>query len=261
MKVTQKTTTTLQLKHYPVVEFVVGTLISLAFLGFAVASIFSNKSTTLNCQRSQPGLVKLAKRGICQIERKNLFTQSKESLSYPLDAIHSASILTTGDSEKLVLFLQNKEIIEVFGASNNGNKSANKTEINSFLKDPKTPSVSIQDRDSQQSLVSFIFVIAGVASSCFTVLASQTSTCQFDKKTNQMSFTQTGFLGKTQTQQRLQNLERAEVEVWDDSDSVTYRLRIVLKQGEAIPLKYTYTGSIGNQQELADAINQFLGVA
>lgn len=225
-------------------------------------SVRSSGMSVLNCSRSKSGVTKAAKAGTCQINRWNLLPNSKTIASYPLDGIHSASVANVDETSSLMLVLRDQEIVDVSSTATSSNKLGDRDRVNEFLKDPRIASVQVKETQEGSLIPTHqVLLIASGLILLFTAIGSRISICRFDKTTGKMSLTYIGLLGKTSTQYKLSEIVGAEVDRWDDSDTVTYRLQIRLTSVDPIPLTYTYDSENIEKQKLADSINTFLGLA
>lgn len=82
----------------------------------------------------------------------------------------------------------------------------------------------------------------------------QASTCRFNKITDQVLIKRWTLLGSKQSRCSIRDV----VEVHVEASGATYRVNLILAEGELFPLTTYYTGGLQEKQKVVERIRQFL---
>jgi hypothetical protein len=91
--------------------------------------------------------------------------------------------------------------------------------------------------------------------------------CDFDKSMGQLRLTRNGLLGHEEHQYRLQDIIQAQLQRSSGGsgrrgrNQATYRVAIVLRSGESVPLTSYYSSGRSDKQRTVEQLRQFLALS
>lgn len=250
MKIIEQTSHKLTFQIYPWIFWLVGGLFIAT--GF-VPSLFIGDQT-LECDRATQR---------CQIERSTLWQTTSEQFS--LNHLEAAEVDVSRDSDgdrtyRVLLQTYEGSIpLTTYFSSGRSMHSNQVQTINAFLQDANQPSLLIRQNDSWIGLLfSGVFTLLG---GVMVVWAGKIVTCDFDKQAHQFTLKRRGILGTTTIQHPLHHIQSCLLERSRSSGSkATYRVSLMLRSGELIPLTKYYTSCYEAHAATENAIQSFLQI-
>jgi hypothetical protein len=253
MKITHHTPQRLSLKGQPWLFWLFGSIF--VAVGF-VPSLFIGKQE-LRCDRTPSP-------GQCELRQDTVWRTSTQTFN--LSDVQRADLQSSRDSDgnytyRAVLVLPQEVIpLTSYYSSGLSNHQASVRQINTFLSSSEQDSLVLRNDDRWFGWL-FIFAFSGpglLIISCST----QVGALEFDKQIGQLSLTRHRLFGKKLIQHPLHTIEDVTVEEhFGSKGSRTYRVAIVLKSGERIPLTPYYSSGLFGKQKVAAQIRNFLGIS
>lgn len=131
-------------------------------------------------------------------------------------------------------------------------------QINSFITQPSQDSLRIEQDEK-------VLVYTGFAISSFFGLVTflilamaPYITCSFERDLNLLTLERRNLFKKKIFTYKISDIKEAKIEEQEQSN--TYRLTLFLRAGEKVPLTYAYTSGWKEKQQIADRLQNFLGI-
>jgi|GEM_PF-959205 len=256
MRVIQKTSTRLTLKLTPWLMWSVGSL----FLAVgALAGALIGGETILTCDRTAPAQ--------CDLSQRRLIGAQSEQ--FPVAELQSARVREKRDSDgdrtyQVVLELQSDDLsFTPYSSSGASHHRAQAARINAFIADPNQLTLTVREDTRFWGLLFFVAFGGGGG----LLLLSKVVVCDFDKSMGQLRLTRNGLLGHEEHQYRLQDIIQAQLQRSSGGSSrrgrnqATYRVAIVLRSGESVPLTSYYSSGRSDKQRTVEQLRQFLALS
>lgn len=230
-------------------------------MGFVTVFPIS-KTNTFTCQREEPiG-------GSCQLVSSTLLQSNIKTI--PLKELQGARFNkvnnSNGNPEPRVVLLTSQGEVP-FPLIHSYHPTAQHTqlkwmvsEINSFVKNPDEPSVTVEDGDLKTGWLICASVGLNLA---WMVFCSAVVTCRFDKSLGSITTKRKWWLVTKTIEKPLQEIVDVQVEEQRSRNGKIYRISLVLASGKRLPLTPYHTNYGCNKkktQEKADSIATFLNL-
>lgn len=88
----------------------------------------------------------------------------------------------------------------------------------------------------------------------------ETAVCRFNKTTGQVLLKRWNLLGSKRVRSSIREVRNVEVQISHSSENDTYRVCILLTEGEIFPLTTYYSGGLQEKQDVAETIRHFLNL-
>uniref|UniRef100_B8HVH2 Transmembrane protein n=1 Tax=Cyanothece sp. (strain PCC 7425 / ATCC 29141) TaxID=395961 RepID=B8HVH2_CYAP4 len=250
MKVIQQTSSELTLQTQPWVLWIMGGVFAIA--GLVIPLLASQ--TTLACQRLE------ANQGNCNLHKFSSLSTTTQTIA--LKDLRGARVDSYRDSDgdrtyRVMLQLPDRERM-FLSFSSYGAATTLSDRINHFVQNPSIPTLQ-EGRDDRSGALMFapIFIVIGLG---IAVFLGQRVTCHFDRRSGYVRITKQGVLGSQTADYSLREVVDVQVEASRSSSSngETFRVSLVLANGDRLPLTSYYSSGWNDKKETADQIKTFL---
>lgn len=217
---------------------------------------FLGRSADLVCERTPSGSPR------CTIERSLLGARMNWQ---PLPELTTAVVDEHEDSDgdalyQVVLETASGRIpLTSHSGSNYRHRASVAEEINAFLADAAQPSLRISDRGITGLIVSGVIGLVGLGLTIGGVRAAKTS-WTFSLAEGTLTRSRATLTGAKTRTYLLDDIVEAHVGVSSDDDSDTYRVELMTRQGELIPLTGFYSSGYQGKDETVRLIRRFLNL-
>ncbi|MBD0335605.1 MAG: hypothetical protein ICV62_08955, partial [Cyanobacteria bacterium Co-bin13] len=188
------------------------------------------------------------------------------SRTFPIASLQQAGVEThrnsDGDYTYRVVLTTDQGLVPLTNAysSGNGFHQNRAAQINQFIQTPTASSLRIHQDDRWLGLL-FLLLFSG-SGIALTLFVGKVVTCDFDKGMGQLTFTQRGLLKTETIRHPLHHLVGVTLQRSSGSKGgYTYRVAMVLKSGETLPLTSYYDSGKRDKEKTADTIRSFLGLS
>jgi hypothetical protein len=254
MRVVRQTSTRLTLRLVPWLLWLVGGI----FTGVgSTVGVAVGGETVLRCDRTSPPAQ-------CQLSSFNLLGHRRDQ-AFDIASLQGAEVQTSynsdGDTTYRVVILTGQGPIPFTESYSSGlaNYRQQASEINQFVQMPTTPSLHLHQSNAWFGLI-FLIGFGGVGLA-IVLFGGKVMTCDFDKSMGQLTLTQRGLLGAKTIQHPLHHLSGLRLEQSRGSKGgYTYRLALLLKSGETLPLTSYYDSGRRGKEKMAEQVCNFLGL-
>ncbi|MGG6264745.1 cytochrome b-245 chaperone 1/Eros family protein [Leptolyngbya sp. AN03gr2] len=252
MRVVEHTHTRLKLRHRPIEFWLFGVALSIVSLSAFFVWLTEPASTQLFCQRSQVNFVS------CQLRRSTILGfKSYQTVN---------NVVSIGESSRkvgknrwipfLTLATPNQQIT----ISNSEGRTQTATQIEAFLNNPRSTSLSVNYvRSLYSSDTLNLMFFTPLMAIFFLMMPRQSYT--FYRSLSKLVISQKNALGRTEREYALEEIESVSVEEHRSRRSgVFYHIVILLKNGIKIQLpSNAMISHESTQRKIARQIQQFLG--
>lgn len=88
----------------------------------------------------------------------------------------------------------------------------------------------------------------------------ETAICRFNKTTGQVLLKRWNLLGSKRVRCSVREVQKVEIQTSHSSESDTYRVCLILAEGEVFPLTTYYSSGLQEKQDVAETIRHFLNL-
>ncbi|MBD2462949.1 hypothetical protein H6G89_18070 [Oscillatoria sp. FACHB-1407] len=251
MKILEQTPDRLVLRHRPFGFWTLGGLFVLA--GFLLA--LSGKNVTLQCDRLQPP------QGTCNLTTTQWFQSSSRSLA--LETVNRATIWASRIQKvnyySLILQTPTENIAFAGSSSDRTQVEAIAAQINTFLENPGQSTLMVQ-RDERLNRFLLGALMGAIGGSI--LMFANTTTCVFDKQQGTVWLNHQSLARTKAITHPLEQIERVRLSKHKarskGKTTYQYRVVLVLKSYEVLPLTLIYTPHLKSQERLLEEIMAFL---
>lgn len=253
MKVIEDTPARLKLQHFPIRDWVGGGALTAVSLGFLVQVIgFMPIITKLTCDRPTPTQTN------CDLKHYSILRQIDH---FQIFDPQSTEIITrTGSKSRSYEIRIISTMTELpFLAGGIGSYSENQAiaaQIDDYIKNPQTRSLRIY----QQNKIAFLFILGGLSGLGLGIFMTLTPavTCNFYKRMDKVIIERRRWNRNNMiVEERLSNVQTAEVEERKEKNGKVYRAILVLASTERLPMHKDFT-SEHNARKTMYVIQKFL---
>lgn len=223
-------------------------------VGFAVF-FFLGQVASLDCSRIEAGTPD------CHLTQSLLgFTIKEQHIEKLIDARVVENRDSDGDATyKIILETREGNIpLSTYTSSGKQNMMNIVAEITTFLQKSQEQSLSVHYGGRSSQIMPLVFLLVGLVEVIFGILARK-SVWQFNKSENLATHYRQGLSGMRVSQYTLDEITDAMVTSSRDSDGDrTYRIDLITKSGELIPMTSWYSSGYDRKQETAVLIREFI---
>ncbi|WP_230968275.1 hypothetical protein [Nostoc sp. WHI] len=246
MKIVEETRTRLQLKHRPLSYWFSGWCIFTICLSFLIyCLVFDSASVKISCDRILPSQVN------CELKRFNLLgSMDKLKMFDPQEVyIMTKSGSKGGKTYQVIIVTPFRDFALLSHISYQENQEV-ALKINDFINSGQT-SLLVQQNQRNYLFFLSLFILIIMAITVYFA-TSPVTTCTFYKSLNQVFIERKSLRGNKIIEHPLENILRFDIQEKQFKYSKLYRVVIVLKSGQEIPINPQYTG----EKRIRDAVSR-----
>lgn len=222
--------------------------ISFLLAGLALTLLLS-RVVTLTCDRSLPP------NGACTLTSSNYVTSKTYEL--PLDQIQGAEVqISYGDSDSddtyRVVLITTQGTVPFTGYYSSGSQKKQQTadQVNRFLTYESQQNLSLKVDDRVwMSILGGVFAGAGL----LMALLAGFTVINLDRSSGMLTVTRNRLITKSTSEYMISEFKGAEIQ----GSNGTYRVALLMKDGQAFPLTSYYSSGTRGKQKLIDELQRF----